>query len=300
MSAAKYTYSVYNDFPNHKVDIDRLTLEIRNSDITVALDYINVSGDVCDIWFKDAIPTSIGEGELDDIVAAHSGEALPDPVTAETSDGRPIIQVNSYGPGKILYITGVDDDDTHFRIESTEVESKSLDANFNSDLMLAGGWLKWTGGGFEDTVDFEVMALATEVENPGSVGQTGNCVTAPTGLGFDIIVPYPNGPKYVDYTTAVPVPASDGDGYWDIDGDDNVTPNATQKGSYNLFTADIRLAEHIDEFPIWDSGAQKLQDPNIKPSNLLHQWTLRVTLHNRSGNNIKAAFVLICGKDKGD
>lgn len=300
MAATKYTYSISSAFPNHKVDINRLTLEIMQSDIPVALDYINVSGDDCDIWFKEAIPTSVGEGELDDIVAAHSGEPLPDVPSAKTSDGRPIIQVNSYGPGKILYITGIDDDENPFRIESEEVEDVVLDANFHSDLMLAGGFLRWDGGGFEDTVDFEVWALATEVENPGSVGQPANCILYPTGLGFNIVVPNPGGDKYVDYTTAVPVPASDGDGWWDLDANSHVTPNTSHKGEYNLFDTNIRLAEHIDEFPIWGSGSQKLQDPNIKPSNLLHQWTLRVTLHNRSGNTLKAVFVLITGKNKGD
>jgi len=300
MAATDYTYSINNDFPNHKVDINRLTMEILASPITVALDYIETEGDDCNIWFKDAIPSSVGEGELDDIVEAHSGEPLPDPVTAETSDGRPIIQINSYGPGKLLYITGVDDEDTHFRIESSDIEDKVLDAHFNCDLMLAGGMIKWDGGGFEDSVDFEVWALATEVENPGSVGQPANCVLYPTGQGFNIVIPNPAGDKYVDYTTAVPVPASDNDGWWDIDSGGDVTPNYSQTGEYNLFDVDIRLAEHIDEFPIWDSGAQKIHDPNIKPSSLLRQWTLRVTLHNRSGNTIKAVFVLITGKDKGD
>lgn len=300
MAATKYTYSINDDFPNHKVDINRLGIEITTSDITIALDYIDTEGDDCNIWFKDAIPTSIGEGELDDIVAAHSGEPLDDPVHAETSDGRPIIQINGYGPGKILYITGVDDDGHYFRIESSDIEDKVQEAHFTSDLMLAGGFIKWTGGGFEDTVDFEVWALATEVEDPGSIGQDGNCVTSPTPYGFDIIVPYPSGPKWVDYTKAVPVPTSDGDGYWDLDSSDHVIPNAAKKGDYNLFNADLRLAEHINEFPIWDSGAVKLYDSNIKPSNLLHQWTLRVTVHNRTGSSIKAVFILLTGKNKGD
>lgn len=300
MAATKYTYSISNDFPNGKVDVNRLAQEIAQSDISVALDYINTSGDDCDIWFKEAIPTSVGEGELDDIVAAHSGEPLPQTPAAKTSDGRPIIQVNGYGPGKILYFTGIDDDGHYFRIESNDIEDKVQDAHFTGDMMLAGGFIKWDGGGFEDTVDFEVWALATEVEDPGSVGQPANCVCYATPYGFDIIIPNPAGDKYVDGATAVPVPSSDNTGWWDLDANDDVVPNYSQKGEYNLFTGNIRLAEHINEFPIWDSGSVKLYDSNIKPSSLLHQWTLRVTVHNRSGNAIKAVFVLICGKDKGD
>jgi len=75
MASAKYTYSVSTDFPNHKVDIDRLTIEIANSAIIVALDYISVSGDVCDIWFKNAL--SPGEKTtLDGLVAAHNGSPM--------------------------------------------------------------------------------------------------------------------------------------------------------------------------------------------------------------------------------
>ena len=79
MSATKYTYSIAEDFPHAKVDTSRLTQEIQASAIVTALDYINSSGDDCDIWFKDAL--SVGdETVLDGLVAAHSGEPLPDAV----------------------------------------------------------------------------------------------------------------------------------------------------------------------------------------------------------------------------
>ena len=54
MAATKYTYSISQDFPNGKVDPDRLTQEIQEAAITIALQSINVGGDNCDIWFKDA------------------------------------------------------------------------------------------------------------------------------------------------------------------------------------------------------------------------------------------------------
>jgi len=77
MAATKYAYSVSTDFPNAKVNIDSLTDEIQASTITVALDYINVAGDDCDIWFKAAI-TGAEETTLDGIVAAHTGAATVD------------------------------------------------------------------------------------------------------------------------------------------------------------------------------------------------------------------------------
>jgi hypothetical protein len=71
----KYTYSISTDFPNGKVATDRLTLEIQQSAIVTALDYIETTGDDCDIWFKD--PLSAGDQTvLDGVIAAHSGEPL--------------------------------------------------------------------------------------------------------------------------------------------------------------------------------------------------------------------------------
>lgn len=106
MQATKYTYSIAGDFPNDQVDPSRLEREIRASSITTALDYINTSGDDCDLWFK----ASLDSGEvatLDGLVAAHSGERLPDspqlmafakadgtPAPA-APDGRPDIRVTT-------------------------------------------------------------------------------------------------------------------------------------------------------------------------------------------------------------
>ena len=76
MAATKYTYSIQNDTPNHKVATDRLTVEIQASAIVTALDYINTNGDVLDIWFKAEL--SSGDHDiLSAVVAAHSGEPLP-------------------------------------------------------------------------------------------------------------------------------------------------------------------------------------------------------------------------------
>lgn len=86
MPATKYTYSISVDFPNQIVATDRLSIEIKDSAIVTALDYINTSSDDCDIWFKDALSGG-DETILDGLVAVHSGEVLP-------SDGLSVIVVN--------------------------------------------------------------------------------------------------------------------------------------------------------------------------------------------------------------
>jgi len=79
MASVKYSYSISTDFPNQKVATDRLTLEIQESEIVTALDYINTNGDDCDIWFKASL--SSGDSNiLDDIVDTHNGEPLPQPI----------------------------------------------------------------------------------------------------------------------------------------------------------------------------------------------------------------------------
>jgi len=56
MAATKYSYSISNDFPDSLVNPDKLKSEIVASSISIALDYIETNGDVCDIWFKDSLP----------------------------------------------------------------------------------------------------------------------------------------------------------------------------------------------------------------------------------------------------
>lgn len=90
MAATKYTYSIQNDFPNQKVSTDRLLSEIRASAIVTAIDYINTSGDDCDVWFKAELSTG-DKTILDGLIAAHTGEALPSPPTDE--NGVPLINL---------------------------------------------------------------------------------------------------------------------------------------------------------------------------------------------------------------
>lgn len=92
MAATKYTYSVSGDTLNGKVDLSHLDQDIRDSAIVTALDYLNKSADVFDIWFKDALSTG-DETVLDGIVAAHDGEPLPKPEAPKTSTGVPLTAV---------------------------------------------------------------------------------------------------------------------------------------------------------------------------------------------------------------
>ena len=95
MAKVSYTYSVSLDFPNHQVDPSRLYQEVVSSSITIALDNIEVVQDACTISFK--VDLSTGEKTiLDGLVAAHSGEPMPQP--GFLPDGTPIVALNMRQP----------------------------------------------------------------------------------------------------------------------------------------------------------------------------------------------------------
>jgi len=71
-----YTYSIQNDFPNHRVEPTRLSQEIQASSIVTALLRIDTSGDDCNITFTDVL-SAADKTTLDGVVAAHSGDPLP-------------------------------------------------------------------------------------------------------------------------------------------------------------------------------------------------------------------------------
>lgn len=92
MAKVTYTYSISLDFPNQKVDPSRLSSEIQASAISVALDGVSTSGDACTITFKADLSTE-EHAVLGALVAAHSGEPLPQP--SFESDGTPIVTLRS-------------------------------------------------------------------------------------------------------------------------------------------------------------------------------------------------------------
>jgi len=107
--AAKYTFNIAADFPNQKVDSAALTLEIRDSDITTALDYINTTTTECDIWFKAELSVLDSTATLPTIIAAHDGERLPDEAAPTMADGRPIVRADSRPLEMETYFTMVGD-----------------------------------------------------------------------------------------------------------------------------------------------------------------------------------------------
>jgi len=101
MASVNYTYSVSADTLNGKVNPTTLTQEIRTSSITIAVDYVQVSGDILNIWVKASL--SVDEvTTLSLIVAAHVGtlgvSENPDTIIAQlTLEGRNLLARAKFG-----------------------------------------------------------------------------------------------------------------------------------------------------------------------------------------------------------
>lgn len=76
MASTKYTYGILADTLNNKVDGAKLQQEIgNNATILIAVDYINTSGDVLDIWMKNSLDAG-EQTALTAVVNAHDGVPL--------------------------------------------------------------------------------------------------------------------------------------------------------------------------------------------------------------------------------
>jgi len=86
----EYIYSIKDDFPNSKVNIEALAYEIRESAITIALDYILNQDEIeCHVYMK-AMLAEEEHALLDELIAAHQGEAL---VGTQTVAGAELTQI---------------------------------------------------------------------------------------------------------------------------------------------------------------------------------------------------------------
>jgi len=125
MSAVKYTYSIQNGFSAHAVDAGRLLVEIRASSISVALDYINTYGDDCDIWFKAELDPG-NQAVLAEVVAAHSGEPLPDAEDPKSPSGFPLVMPEPREGSSLVCVTHNWCDPTTWYTGSNRIEGETL------------------------------------------------------------------------------------------------------------------------------------------------------------------------------
>jgi hypothetical protein len=312
MASTKYTYSISSDFPNHAVSSDRLTIEIQQSAIVTALDYINTAGDDCDVWFKDAL-SSGDEALLDGIVAGHSGVPLQQPpsqVVLASTNGTPVdisnnrmIVVNFPAEfGKSAWITGRGDDLVNGvrgrgpalrmsfdDVVRSEPEEKSIDLQFLEYFQLHDGHIDlkdpqdWD---LDDEWDFGAVLPATAATpNPSN---TGNCNLVDLG-GYHAIVPAAgDGTHDVDLTSATPVPGPGGGWDYDYNADTLAFPADPANTAFSLLDVEVRPYVQIAVNMPWSPmGVFDFDAYDCVP--ISRRWRLRFTVRKASNGPGKLA-----------
>ena len=173
--AQKYTFNI-TDFGNDKVNIPKLSSEIRESDITIALDYINTNPEICDIWFKAEVSSTDSTVTLPAIVSAHDGEPLPDEEPPTMEDGRPLVRADTRPMDSETFFTSAGDDvgigdGTHLQWDFSDstadvyngseipdgMKAKQIIMTFNCPVYLKDGALYFFDAPWDCYLEMDIM-----------------------------------------------------------------------------------------------------------------------------------------------
>jgi hypothetical protein len=213
-------------------------------------------------------------------------------VAPVAADGKPFYLPNIF-PGEVLLnfagrgdLNGQRYGGGLFSLEKDGVGTAYADFSFQDGVYLAGGHIMWVGGGFGSYVKMELFSPATTLTDASG---DGNANVAPTGLGFNIIVPAAgNGAKNLG-SVITPVPANDDEsnaqnGFWNYTdpwvGKGSVSPGVPQSSKYNLFDTLLPISHFTDLHLVLESGDRTLLLENVKPKWILPEWFFRVTVIN--------------------
>ena len=231
----------------------------------------------------------------------------------QTTNKTPLFNPNIIPPGYLLYVTGAFDDingasrgdGTQMILQLTEAGDASVEGRFLEHVYVLGGEVGHIGGGHGDWASLYLYGPASAPEDKTST-HDGNANKAPTGFGFNIIVPAPgdNGDWNVDGATLeageinqdlVPLPSDSGTGYWNWDPtvSPSITPvanPAAPDGGYNLYDAALPIARQANRVPLVCAG--DCCPSTIKGKKILPHWVVKLSLHRAAAGTVSAGFVL--------
>lgn len=139
MTETKYTFNT-NSFINQRVDSTALTFEIRESTITVALDYINADSAICDVWFKDVLSDN-DQVTLSGVVYNHTGNPIEEIKPLTMDDGRLVVRPESRPLNHRTYFTTTGDHPTTHKFgtgKSVRWDFSNEDDTYNPDEYMNG------------------------------------------------------------------------------------------------------------------------------------------------------------------
>lgn len=134
-----------SDFPNNSFDIGRLTQDIMDSDITIALASVTPDVDV-KITFKAGLSTE-NKALLDAVVASHTGEPVED-------DPIHFLEDIPQGGKRVA--------DRGFSFTATAGQSTSFDLQITEDIFVKDGYALALNYHFKDKLTMSIVHPLTD------------------------------------------------------------------------------------------------------------------------------------------
>lgn len=326
MAATKYTYSVSGDFPNGAAAPGKLHSEITSAAITIALDYVASTGDVCDIWFKAAL--SAGEVTiLDALVAAHDGVETTQDHPHRAEDDTPITAVNMFPAGVYAQYVGCGDDitnpnpllqryggDRFYKTRSAGVAGTITEEwQYREVVYIGGGRAAFTGETLQDYLQFKIFSPANGAahqavtNNPGAGGY--DLAEPPWLTGSGITRYEPNGTTegawdlalgmtenaYVGFTALSPYPNPFGTGHFDFNPVNNVLSlNQAGTGRYDIYSVELDVVHQAEKMAL--PLAEACVPPSVLAKPMLPQWHFRLTCEHSGTNDLEVTWFVFCGR----
>lgn len=293
MADFKYTYTI-DQFPNNKYDTSKLDKEIRDSSIAVSLNYLAGAEDSCDMYFRAQLDgkewttlsgiVAAHDGE-DDFIdydpVKIMATAVEQPIKIEDElrdrSGKLRFHQTSRKMGCVVCWNGVGDDTSDiskvgggesltfdYHVGDSDPMVKYIDFNIaENETWLHEGYITWKGAHL-DTLTLQMVVRTVTVS--GVVGGDK------TLYGGYMVVPTPPGYGNIEVVSdlsdpiggLVYMPINDlgekSQAFWDADYNstthkyENVRPNYTGTGDYNMFTYELVVAEFVREIPLLENG----------------------------------------------
>jgi hypothetical protein len=185
VAATKYTYSISADTANGILG-SGLQDEIHASAIVVALDRVESSGDVLDIWMKGSLSAG-DETILNGVVGAHAGALTSD--EPHDSDNAPIVRLRAFSNTDGIFFRGSGMSGT-----ATKTTTTNFDYNMPEDRYLNGIEIFLKNQEWGDTMKLQVVDVDGAVYPAGTVldefGTDWHCASDEERQG-PYILPYP-------------------------------------------------------------------------------------------------------------
>lgn len=305
MELSKHAFNIVDDFLNDVADPARLASEIRDSEIVTALSHITTEGDYCNVFFKNTLPA--GDSTiLDEIIATHTGEPLPQTATSvvlsdeyRDNSGKLRVHQTSRQDGLAIHWSSQGDDRAnaanfgggnylaHQHVSGGDELEHNVYVEFNG--LLNESWihevvLTWSNCELDHvTVDIVPDTCTIEDSTGTTFNSYGPIIVPAAGDGVvnitSDVLAYGGGLVAKDNPSdpiSEPSPA-----FWNADFDEetnrfeNLTAAPDGDGEYNIFHEEITLNRTFNRIQLLGSGFQIFNSSDS--DQLAHGLKLRCT-----------------------